>query len=87
MVNTAIHRKLEISVMVNSSMITKKSANNSIQHQFKFNVLQDLLFEQKKEMNITEAILFAKLDESYLKDSNVPKVSRLFQIIPLQTLK
>lgn len=61
-----------------SSMITKKSVNNFIQHQYKFNALQDSLFEQKKEMNITEAISFAKLDESYLKDSNVPKVSRLF---------
>ena len=70
-----------------SIMITKKSVNNSIQHQFKFNVHPDLLFEQKMAMNITEAILFAKLDESYLKDSNVPKVSRLFQIIPFQTLK
>ena len=59
----------------------KKSVNNFTQHQFKFNVHQDLLFEQKKAMNITEAILYAKLDELYLKGSNVPKVSRLCQII------
>ena len=63
-------------------MTTKKLVNNFTQHQFKFNVHQDSPFEQKKAMNITEAILYAKLDELYLKDSNVPKVSRLCQIIP-----
>ena len=57
-------------------MTTKKLDNNYIQHQFKFNVHQDLLFEQKMAMNITEAILYAKQDELCLKDSNVPKVSR-----------
>ena len=64
------------SIHVVASITTKKLVNNFIQHQFKSNVRQDLLFEQKMAMNITEAILYAKQDELYLKDSNVPKVSR-----------